>query len=1065
MGKDKDAKKLAEKDEKKLAKAEKKAAKKAKAAFKAEAAATVTDDAAPSKATAPKKSKAVRLAEKALASAADDAALDFSYTQNREVSWLRFDNRVLDEAFDASVPLIERIKFCAIFQSNMDEWFMIRVGGLSDLAELKHQPADNKSHETPAEQLDEVFKLLPGLYERREECFCTLENALAAEGIERVTPAEYTDSDLVAVSRHFETALSPILSPLIVDPRHPFPNLKNGLLHVVCSLDAADEQGLLGMVEVPPTARRIVWLPAGEGRVRYTLVEDVISSMLGRCFGSYIPTSSAVIRVTRNADIDPDGEGVEEEEDYRQHMKKVLKRRSRLQPVRLELTGELDGSLVTFIRKQLGLEKRRVFTLSTPSDLSFVYALEDKVPANRRGALTFPSFEPQPSHMVAEDAPMREQVMDHDVLLTYPYESMSPLLRLIHEASRDDDCISIKITLYRVARHSRLCESLVNAVENGKEVTVLMELRARFDEQNNIEWAERLEEAGCTVIYGSEGFKCHSKICQITYHDARGLSRITCLGTGNFNEKTARLYSDFMLLTAHAGIAEDGNAFFRNLSLGNLRGTYRYLGVAPLSLKPLVMRGIDREIMRAKAGQPARVFLKMNSLTDRDVIDRLAEASQAGVEVVMIIRGICCLVPGVAGKTAGIEVRQIVGRLLEHARIYAFGVDTDMIYLSSADMMTRNTERRVEIAYPVLDPTCREIVKSYMDLQLSDNVKARRLTNKGTWEKVEREDGAPAVNCQELLIAEAYGKKNAALKAAEEAVAAVEAAGEGEAIPETEAVVEAAAEPASVDEPSVAAEPEPAADEVEPEKADAPAAEAEGDTAVEADVLVLPVSEVKLADPEAPADPSLATEILNPAANAPAKPAPTAAELEILNPDATPQVKHEPTAAELEILTPKETCVSNPEPDANDVKLPISSTEFAVDGDTANTVAAKRAADAEVAAAEAAAAEAEAAAKAAEEAAAAAEAEAKAAAAAAAEPATEDEPTHVKATILEGPHAEAVPADAASTPAPAAATASTTKDSPAEEAKTLAKRPKGRFATAMTIFALGFKTLFGRTKH
>ena len=683
---------------------------------------------------------------------------DFSYTQNREVSWLRFDDRVLDEAFDETVPLFERIKFCAIFQSNMDEWFMIRIGGLSDLAELKHQPADNKSDETPAEQLESVFGLLPGMYERRESCLTDLEARLALEGVERVSPAQYTDADLVAVSRRFEASLAPILSPIIIDPRHPFPNLRNDVMYVACSLDGVDEHDMLGIVEVPPTAARIVWLPSGEGRVRYTLVEDVVSSMLSRCFGSYVPTSSAVVRVTRNADIDPDGEGVEEEEDYRQHMKKVLKRRSRLQPVRLELTGALDESLVTLVRKELGLEKRRVFRLSTPADLSYVYALENRLPATRKAVLTFTPFEPQPSPMVNASRPMRDQIEDHDVLLTYPYESMGPLLRLIHEAANDDSCISIKITLYRVARHSRLCESLVAAVENGKDVTVLMELRARFDEQNNIEWAERLEEAGCTVIYGSEGFKCHSKICQITYHDNRGLSRVTCLGTGNFNEKTARLYSDFMLITAHPGIAEDGNAFFRNLSLGNLRGTYRFLGVAPLSLKPLVMGGIDREIARARAGEPARVFLKMNSLTDRDVIDRLADASQAGVEVVMIIRGICCMLPGVKGRTTGIEIRQIVGRLLEHARIYSFGVDADTIYLSSADMMTRNTERRVEIAYPVLDPTCRRIVCDYMALQLSDNVKARRLTSKGTWAPIKRREGEPAINCQEQLMARAYAR-------------------------------------------------------------------------------------------------------------------------------------------------------------------------------------------------------------------------------------------------------------------------------------------------------------------
>lgn len=682
----------------------------------------------------------------------------FAYTQNREVSWLRFDDRVLDEAFDETVPLFERIKYCHIFQSNMDEWFMIRVGGLSDLAKFKHQPVDNKSHETPAQQLDVLFGLLPDMYRRREACLKNLENQLAAQGVERITPEMYTTSDMNAVLRYYTTTLSPILSPMIIDPRHPFPNLRNNLLYVMCSLDGEGEHGVLGMVEVPPTAQRVVWLPSAEGSIRFTLVEDVITAMLDQCFGTYVPAHSAVVRVTRNADIDPDGEGVEEEEDYRQHMKKVLKLRSRLQPVRLELQGSLDENLITLVRKELELEKRRVFRLSTPADLSYVSDIEAKLPPAHKSTLTFHPFEPQESPMVKSDVPMRPQVEDHDVLLCYPYEGMGPLLRLLHEASTDDNCISIRITLYRVANHSRLCESLAAAAENGKDVTVLMELRARFDEQNNIEWAERLGEAGCTVIYGSEGFKCHSKICQVTYHDSAGISRITCLGTGNFNEKTARLYSDFMLLTAHPGISEDGNAFFHNLSLGNLRGSYRYLGVAPVGLKPLVMRGIDREIERARAGHPAQVFLKMNSLTDRDVIDRLAEASQAGVRVIMIVRGICCMLPGVKGYTEGIEIRQIVGRLLEHARVYAFGTDTDTIYLSSADMMTRNTERRVEIAYPILDQTCRDMVIQYMDLQLADTVKARRLTNKGVWTRVPRLHSSIPINCQDILIAVAYAR-------------------------------------------------------------------------------------------------------------------------------------------------------------------------------------------------------------------------------------------------------------------------------------------------------------------
>ena len=366
--------------------------------------------------------------------------------------------------------------------------------------------------------------------------------------------------------------------------------------------------------------------------------------------------------------------------------------------------------------------------------------------------------------MVDLSLPMRGQVEDHDVLLTYPYESMTPLLRLVREASADDACISIKITLYRVAKSSHLCESLISAAEAGKDVTVLMELRARFDEANNIAWAERLEDAGCTVIYGSEGFKCHSKICQITYHDRDGIRRITCLGTGNFNEKTATLYSDFMLLTADEGIGADGNTFFRNLSLGNLRGSYRQLGVAPVGLKPLVMRGLDREIARAREGAPARVFLKMNSLTDRDVIDKISEACEAGVNVVMIVRGICCIKAGVPGKTDGLVVRQIAGRFLEHARIYAFGEYADTIYLSSADMMTRNTERRVEIAYPVRDPACCEIVRHFIKLQLADNVKARQLTVDGTWARVESEPDAPRVICQDQLLREAYERARAAVE-------------------------------------------------------------------------------------------------------------------------------------------------------------------------------------------------------------------------------------------------------------------------------------------------------------
>ena len=687
---------------------------------------------------------------------------DFSYTQNREISWLRFDDRILDEAYDETVPVFERLKFCEIVESNLDEWFMIRVGGLSDLASLKNQPKDNKSNLTPGEQLDAIFDALPALVERHEKGLAKVEAALAGKGLVRVTPADYTDSDRAAVQRHFERRLAPIISPLIVDPRHPFPNLRNGRLFVACSLDGADESGLLGIIEVPRAEQRVVALPSSSKAYRYTLLEDVLETCLDQCFGEYVPKRSAVLRVTRNADIDPDGEGVEEEEDYRQHMKKVLKLRQRLQPVRLEIRGKLGKKLEDLIADELSLEPRRIFRLDRPIDLGYVYGLESSIPDHEHVACVYRKFEPQVSPMVDLSLPMREQVEDHDVLLTYPYESMTPLLRLVREASSDDACISIKITLYRVAKSSHLCESLISAAEAGKDVTVLMELRARFDEANNIAWAERLEDAGCTVIYGSEGFKCHSKICQITYHDRDGISRISCLGTGNFNEKTATLYSDFMLLTANEGIGADGNTFFRNLSLGNLRGSYKHLGVAPVGLKPLVMRGLDREISRAQAGEPAKVLLKMNSLTDRDVIDKISEACEAGVSVVMIVRGICCIKAGVPGKTDGLVIRQIAGRFLEHARIYAFGDQMDTIYLSSADMMTRNTERRVEIAYPVRDPACCEIVRHFIELQLSDNVKARQLTSEGTWARIESEPDAPRVICQEVLIKEAYERAKAA---------------------------------------------------------------------------------------------------------------------------------------------------------------------------------------------------------------------------------------------------------------------------------------------------------------
>ena len=614
---------------------------------------------------------------------------DFSYTQNRELSWLRFDNRVLDEAFDETVPLFERLKFVSIFESNLDEFLMVRVGGLSDLAELKKQPVDNKSNMTASEQVDAAMAELPGLLTRWESIFKSIEGKLDTLGVHRARIDSLTPEERTFVTRYFQAYVSPVISPLVIDPRHPFPNLRNGALYLACGLDGVtDEESLLGLIEIPTSMNRVVEIPSPTGTYSYILLEDVILACLDSCFGSY-----------------------------------------------------------------------------KPLDLGYVFGIEGKIPEHLRNELLFTPFKPQPNSTIDMTRSIREQVLQHDKLLFYPYEAMNPFLDLVHEAAYDPECISLRITLYRVAKQSRLCESLIDAAENGKEVTVLMELRARFDEQNNIEWAERLEEAGCTVIYGSEGFKCHSKICQLTYREGMALTRLTLLGTGNFNEKTAKLYSDFMLMTAHPGIGEDANLFFRNLSLGNLRGDYRFLGVAPVGLKPLIMRGLDREIQRALAGEPARVFFKLNSLTDREVIDKISEASCAGVRVDMIIRGISCLKPNIAGKTENVHVRSIVGRFLEHARVYAFGVDSDMIYLSSADMMTRNTEHRVEIAFPVLDPTCRALVHEYMGMQLRDNVKARSLTSDGTWVPVERAEGEKPFNSQEALLERAYRNAEAAAEA------------------------------------------------------------------------------------------------------------------------------------------------------------------------------------------------------------------------------------------------------------------------------------------------------------
>lgn len=718
---------------------------------------------------------------------------------NRELSWLDFDSRVLALAKEKTVPLGERIKFAAIFGSNMDEFFMVRVGSLYDQTLLKNNKTDNVTHMTAAEQIAAITPRVAELQAKCDKYFQHLVSALAQEGYKKVDFAKLAKPQEHFWKTYFQRELLPLLSPQIVDSRHPFPFLNNKDIYYIAQLHTKNEGISYGIVPVSSQFERVLFVKDGETTC-FAFVEELIAHYAATIFSASTVQKQCLFRVTRNADITVDEGMMDHDVDFRDVMSELLKKRRKLAAVRLQFWPDAPQEIVKFLRDKLVVPADRCYTQTSPLDSGSLFKLAGRISGDGgHTALFYPAAKPMQAPAGYD---LYTEVRKHDVLLAYPYQSIRPFIKMLLRAGADPDVVSIKMTLYRMASDSQIVNALIAAAENGKEVVAMVELRARFDEQNNIEWAERLEEAGCTVIYGSEGFKCHSKICQLTYREGMALTRLTLLGTGNFNEKTAKLYSDFMLMTAHPGIGEDANLFFRNLSLGNLRGDYRFLGVAPVGLKPLIMRGLDREIQRALVGEPARVFFKLNSLTDREVIDKIAEASCAGVRVDMIIRGISCLKPGVAGKTENVHVRSIVGRFLEHARVYAFGVDSDMIYLSSADMMTRNTEHRVEIAFPVLDPTCRALVHEYMGMQLRDNVKARSLTSDGTWVPVERAEGEKPFNSQEALLERAY--RNA--EAAPEPVIEAEPAPEAEPQPVAPKVQEVQA---TVIEPEPAPAPRP----------------------------------------------------------------------------------------------------------------------------------------------------------------------------------------------------------------------------------------------------------------
>ncbi len=679
--------------------------------------------------------------------------VDTRYTQERELSWLRFDKRVMEEAQDESVPLFERLKFLSIFTSNLDEFFMIRVGSIYDMTLSKESHVDSKSGLTPAEQLQAIFQTVPALYKQRDKAFSHLDKRLRACNICCLRPDELDGQERKQAERWLRDVIFPMLSPMVINSHHPFPHLPSKSLSVALIL-RREEERCFALIPLPK--RLPTFFQLKEQGLRYLLTEQLVMAYAEKLFSSYQVVEKCVISVTRNADISPEDEDYDVGESFRAHMLKVLKKRSRLAPVRLEIQGECSDELVSYLCQRLELSREQVFRSKSPLAMGYVYALEGKLPSESAAALCYPKYVPQwPSDLVQGEK-LIPQVLRRDTLLFYPYHSMDPFLKLVKEAASDPAVLSIKITIYRLASTAKLVEYLAAAAENGKDVTVLMELRARFDEQNNINWAERLEEAGCTLLYGFEHFKVHSKICLITRREHAHIQHITQIGTGNYNEKTAKLYTDFCLMTANPVIGADAAAFFQNMSTSDLNGDYSHLLVAPNCLKSRLIALIDGEIAKAKGGRPARIFIKVNSVTDRELIDKLAEASQAGVPVTMNVRGICCLRPGVPGLTDHIRVFSIVGRFLEHPRIYAFGAGEETkLYIGSADLMTRNTERRVEIAAPVLDPDVRRQILHYVEVYCSDNVKARELQVDGSYLPMPREEGAPAVDAQEAFMAEA----------------------------------------------------------------------------------------------------------------------------------------------------------------------------------------------------------------------------------------------------------------------------------------------------------------------
>ena len=674
-----------------------------------------------------------------------------SVYMNRELSWLKFNERVLEEAESQTVPLCERLSFASIYQTNLDEFFMVRVGSLVDQLLVSKDIRDNKTKMTPKEQISAILSQVAKLNRRKDSVYSDLMEQIEEYGIKLVNFRKIDKKGTEYLERYFDSEIAPLISPTVVGKRQPFPFLRNREIYAVVVLQRKNGKEKLGLIPCGGSVfPRLIEVPGQDGT--YMLSEELILHFIPKAFPGYFVKAKSLIRVTRNADIDADAL-YDEDLDYREFMVEVIKKRKRLAPVRLELSRELDGDIVDTLCDYLGVNKKYVFRGECPLDLSFVFQIQDML--RNIPELFYEKRVPQKSAQFQGEMPILQQIEEKDKLLSYPFESIRPFLNMLREAANDDSVVSIKMTLYRVARQSKVVEALIEAAENGKEVLVLVELKARFDEENNIEWSRRLENAGCHVIYGLDGYKVHSKLCLITRKKEGQVEYITQIGTGNYNEKTARLYTDLSVMTCNPQIGQEAAAVFQALAMGEVVEETETLLVAPKCLQNQVLDMIDEEIAHARNGEPAYVGVKINSLTDKRIMDRLIDASQSGVKIEMVVRGICCLVPGVEGMTENIRIISIVGRFLEHSRIYIFGTgEREKIYIASADFMTRNTIRRVEVAAPILDGDLKKRLKEMFHAMLNDNQQARELLNTGEYVRI-RNDKTP-LNSQELFYEQAY---------------------------------------------------------------------------------------------------------------------------------------------------------------------------------------------------------------------------------------------------------------------------------------------------------------------